>query len=136
MKYLSDYVEEAQNKLFDECGVFFAFSKDQFEKGCKKVGASADNKITNIDAGCYCLSKHVDTFIAGMEEIQKRGIEQDIAENGIKNIIWRELGNYETQITCDISQTVATLEDYPIMVEQIQAEYRPYMDECIKNDWF
>jgi len=36
MKYLSDYTEEAQTKLFVEKGVFFAFSKDQFNEQKKE----------------------------------------------------------------------------------------------------
>jgi hypothetical protein len=136
MKCLSDYVQKEQDKLFEKCGVFFAFSKDQFKKGCSKVGANQDNKITDLDNGIYCLSKNVDLFIKEMENIQKKGIEQDIKENGIKKIIWRELGNYETQITEDISDVVSALEDYGISRDDIQKEFKDYFNYCVENDYF
>jgi hypothetical protein len=36
MKYLTDYTQEAQTKLFEEKGVFFAFSNKQFEEQRKE----------------------------------------------------------------------------------------------------
>jgi len=137
MKYLSDYTEEAQTKAFEEYGVFFAFSKQQFEDGCKKVGADKDNKVCDLGGGCYCLSKNADKVIKALDNIQKDAITQDIKENGIENIIRRELGNHEAQITCSISDTVDALEGYGISKEAIAKYYKEvYLPLCIENDWF
>jgi hypothetical protein len=137
MKSLSDYTEQAQTKLFDECGVFFAFSKKQFEEGCEKVGASADNKVMSFGAGGYLLSKNYDVFEAGMEQIQAEGIKQDIEENGLEGIIQRELANYEVQITGDWKQLLETLEDYKgITEEMVYEQFKIFMKLCVDNDWF
>jgi len=42
MKFLSNYTQAAQTKMFKEQGVFFAFSKKQIDEGCKQVGALED----------------------------------------------------------------------------------------------
>ena len=125
MKFLSDYTQAAQTKMFKEQGVFFAFSKKQFEEGCKEIGATKDNKVTSLDNGIFCFSKNVDKVISEFERIQKEGINQDIEENGIKGIIERELSNHEAYYTRDIESTVDALEDYPgITAEEILAVFK------------
>lgn len=137
MKYLSDYMDEEQTKLFDEKGVFFAFSKKQFEDGCKKVGATANNKVCELGNGIYCLSKNADYVTQEVENIYNKAIKQDLDDNGIENIISRELGNYETQLSGDTSRTVEALKDYNISEEQILQHYKEvYFPLCVKNDWF
>lgn len=122
MKYLSDYVSDAQSKLFDELGVFFAFSKSQFEEGCKKVGANNENKVIDFGGGGYILSKNYDKFVEEMERINASGIDQDIHENGINRIIQRELANYEVCITGNWKQLLEVLEDYPGINEEVLFE--------------
>lgn len=137
MKYLSDYTKEAQNKLFDDCGVFFAFNNKQFKKGKEKVGASEENKLVDVGAGCYVLSRNYDKFSDGMENINKLGIEYDIKDNGLENIIQRELGNYETQITGNWREAFEALEDYPnISEELVKEQYKIFYKKCVDNDWF
>ena len=136
MKYLSDYTNEAQAKLFEECGAFFAFSKEQLNEGIKKIGASKENKIVSFGGGGYVLSKNIDLLIDGLNNIQQLGIKRDIEENGIKNIIHRELGNYECQIDRDISRAVEALEDYGITYDQVKEDFKEYFQKCIDNDWF
>lgn len=137
MKYLSDYIEEEQTKLFQECGVFFAFSEKQFKEGCEKVGANAENKICSFGGGGYVLSKNLDKFSQGMEKIQEMGIKQEIEENGIENIIQRELANYEVQIGGDWKQIVSVLEDYEgVTEEMVYEQYKIFYQKCIDNDWF
>lgn len=137
MKYLSNYVEDAQTELFKETGAFFAFSNEQFSEGVKKVGANKENKVMSFGMGGYVLSKNIDLLINGLNNINKKGIELDIKENGIKNIIWRELANYETQITGDILNTVEALADYGITSAEIRKVYKnDYFPHCVENDLF
>jgi len=138
MKTLRDYTEEAQTELFKECGVFFAFSNEQLQEGLSKIEREDGDKFTDLGGGMFCLSKNVDTFIAKMEAITKSAIEQDIEENGINAIIMRELANYETQITSDISDTVEALEDYEgITMEVVAKAFKEeYMPMCIEKDLF
>ena len=71
-----------------------------------------------------------------MKTINKNGIEQDIQENGIDGIIWRELANHEAQITTDTESTVFALDGYGIPKEKIQEVLKKYMKHCIENDLF
>ena len=116
--------------------LFFAFSKEQLNEGIKKIGASKENKIVSFGGGGYVLSKNIDLLIDGLNNIQQLGIKRDIEENGIKNIIHRELGNYECQIDKDISRAVEALEDYGITYDQVKEEFKEYFQKCIDNDWF
>jgi len=138
MKYLSDYIEAEQKEVFKKCGVFFAFSKEQFKKGCESVGATVENKVTDIGYGSYCLSINVDSYVKEMEEIHAKGVQRDIKENGIKEIILRELGNYETQITGRWREAYEVLEDYEGVTEELVLKiYREdFIPMCDKNDWY
>lgn len=136
MKNLSD-TQKAQEKIFEECGVFFAFNKAQFDEGVKKVGASADNKITQISSGIFVLSNYLDIFQKKMTTLRAEGLKQDIEENGKENIIHRELANYETQITGNLREVVEALEDYGISEDEIRSYFRQkYIPYCIENDLF
>ncbi len=124
MDNLTSYTKPSHEKLFKECGVFFAFNNEQFRKGCQEVGASRLNKIAKLGSGGYVLVKNMERLGAGMRTIRLAGIEQDIKENGIQAIIKRELENYEVIITHDISDTVQALDGYGIPEEQIRAGYQ------------
>ena len=54
----------------------------------------------------------------------------------MKDIIWREFGNYECQISGDIEDALSALKDYPITEDIIIQEFQKYMKHCIKNDLF
>lgn len=131
MKYLSDYTKQAQTELLNELGAFFAFSNKQFNEA-KKDGI----KYVSLSSGLICPKDNVKTLIEGLDGINERGIKADIAENGIKEIIWRELGNHEAQITGDISDTVDKLADYPITRDMISDEYAVYFNMCVEKDNF
>lgn len=131
MKYLSNYVEDAQTDLFDEMGAFFAFSNEQFNEQ-KKEGV----QYVNLKHGLICDKKNVGALIDGLDNIQALGIKKDIAENGIKGIIHRELGNYECQISMCIDDALGALSGYGVTAEQVQAEYKEFFQICVDNDYF
>ena len=132
MNYLSHYIEAQQTELFNSTGAFFAFGDKQFDEA-KQDGV----KYVSLGAGMICPKSNVDTLTSGLSEISTAGIAADIAENGIKAIIHRELANHEAQITCDIEDTVGALFDYPgITRETVQAEWSEYWQNCIDNDCF
>jgi len=136
MKYLSNYMEEEQTALFTECGVFFAFSEKQLNEGMTKIGVTDVKKLIAFDGGMVCLKEHKNKLLAGLDDIYKRSIQKDLAENGKKAIIHRELANHECQISMDITDCINKLEDYPITKEEIQAEWKEYFQKCIDNDYF
>lgn len=131
MKYLSHYTEEAQTNIFDNTGAFFAFGKEQFTN--KKVEGV---NYVQLGSGLVCPKDKAEELTKGLENIQAEGIKKDIEDNGIKAIIHRELGNYETHLTLDFTDTTNALKDYGITKEQIKAEYADYYQKCIDNDWF
>ena len=114
MKYLSDYMEAKQNKLFNRTGTIFAFSQKQFEEGRK------DNvKYVNLGQGMLTEKPFVKEVINGLDKIYKDSIKQDIKENGKDKIILRELQNHEAFYVGNIEDTVHKLEDYPFTEDDI-----------------
>ena len=131
MKSLTDYTSDKTSKLWDDNGAFFAFSEEQLDES-KQEGVV----YVSLGMGLIAPKENASKVIEGLESIHTEGIKQDISENGIKPIIHRELRNYETQISGDISDTVAALEDYGITREQVSAEYPAYFQHCVDNDYF
>ncbi len=74
MKYLSDYMEQAQTEMFEKYGVFFAFSAEQFQDGLKKVGANESNKVCEFGGGMYGLSKNAKAIVEALDNIRKDAI--------------------------------------------------------------
>lgn len=119
MKYLSDYISAGQTKALDKAGAFFAFSNKQFDE-VKKEGV----KYVDMGLGMICPKETAGQLVIDLDNVLKTGIEQDIAENGIDNIIKRELNNHEAYYTGDITSTVEALGAYPVTKEQILSIYR------------
>jgi len=137
MKYLSDYMQDAQTALFNELGSFFAFSMEQYNEKAKE-----GVKYTNMAGGLICPSENVDRMIEGLETIANKAVDQDIKENGPTAIIQREYFNHECQITSDTSDAVEALsthiERHPekFTPEQIKATFNKCFELAVKEDWF
>ena len=117
MKYLSDYMDAKQTEVFNKYGLFFAFSNEQLDTNKTKLIESGllepDDKLTNLGSGAIVPSKYAQQAVDELDTIYTDAIAQDINENGIEAIIIRELDNHEYCITCDITDTVDKLADYP-----------------------
>lgn len=131
MKYLSDYINNAQTEVFNKHGAFFAFSNKQFDEK-KQNGV----KYVSLGAGLICPVNNAKQLNTDLNAVWDAGIKQDLAENGIKAIIHRELANHECQITGDYSEVIDKLSAYGITSEQIEAEWPEYWDLCVENDYF
>ena len=131
MKYLSDYTNVKQTKLWNDNGAFFAFGDKQLDEK-KQEGVA----YVSLGMGLIAPKENASKIIEGLESIYTEGIQQDISDNGIKAIIHRELANHEAQITGDISDTVEALEFYGITRAQVRAEYPSYFEHCVANDYF
>lgn len=134
MKYLSDYIKEEQTSLFDELGVFFAFSNEQFDEGAAKHAEKRPEgtKWAHLGAGMYMPSVNVDEFVKRHEQTVKSGIERDLKENGREGVLSRELGNYEIGYAYgghkDINFRDA-IEDYGFTEQEIVTAYNKHMEE-------
>jgi hypothetical protein len=118
MKYLQDYQERAQTTLFNKTGAFFAFNNDQFNEQ-KQEGV----KYISMGAGLICPKDNVKELIERLDSIHKGAIKRDIKENGIEEIIKRELYNHECFYTGDIEDCFNSLENYGITEKEIQEVY-------------
>lgn len=115
MKYLQDYMNDAQTKALNEAGAFFAFSKSQYDEQ-KKEGVI----YVNGPAGMICPKENLAKLMDTLENIYKLAIEQDIAENGLERIVIRELNNHEAYYTTHLESTIEALTDYPVTPEDIK----------------
>tara|TARA_B100000519_G_scaffold198646_1_gene208496 strand:+ start:619 stop:1014 length:396 start_codon:yes stop_codon:yes gene_type:complete len=131
MKTLSNYTEEKTSNVLKKYGAFFAFSDKQFNENKKE-----NVKYSRLYSGLIAPSENVKKIMSELEKVNNEGIKQDIKENGIKNIIHRELANYECQITGDVTDACDILKDYGVSEEQVLKEYKIFYEKCIKNDWF
>ena len=114
---MNRYVElkRRQEKEVNEFPMFFAFSKEQFSEGMKKLGLEPDekDKIYSIGGGGYFRKSDSEKFKAMLdkhsEEMQKE-IEGDTDGSGfIYDMFNYELSNHEYSYTYDVSDTLNAL---------------------------
>lgn len=118
------YVNSEQTKIFDEYGVFFAFSNEQVKRGLEK------NKVRGIDipkeeyrsmgAGMVCPKDSCKTVADKLEELHKQAIELDKSQRTKEKIIGYELRNHEYGITYELEDTIMALDGYGYSVSEIK----------------
>lgn len=123
MKYLTDYTEAATTAAMERAQAFFAFSNQQLEEGLAKVGLQKD-QVCSMGAGLIAAKDKADQLFKDLEATHKAGIAADIAENGKRAIIIRELHNHECFYTCDIEPCREALAGYDISEDEIIRAYR------------
>ena len=102
--------EQAQklDALFKECGVFWAFSEEQF--ATNKTPLKEGEKYVSMGAGGYLPKGNAGKVADGMERIRK---EFNAAVNASRKqrraLIAYELRNHEAHYTGDISDTMEAL---------------------------
>ena len=109
MKYLSDYIEQAQTKAFEQAGAFFAFGDEQYKEKAKD-----GIKYVSMGAGLICPKQNAKTLHETLDKIYIEGIKQDQTENTKEAIILRELKNHECFYTWEIDVVIEKLTDYDI----------------------
>jgi len=124
-------LDAKMSEIFRRHSVFFAFSAGQYQEQ-----ARPGTKYVNCGAGMVCPEGQVAEMTAELEAAIKAFHAADLAENGKTKIIWRELANYEAQITHDITDTAEALKGYGITREEILAEWPAYLRHCLNNDLF
>ncbi len=123
MKYLT-YTDKEMSIAFKKSKAFFAFNQKQLEKGKKENKIKKDTILVNIGAGLICPEENVSILKKELSNSQENGIKRDIKENGKKNIIIRELNNYESFYSNDITDVVIELEKYGITEKEILSIYK------------
>lgn len=130
MKYLSDYTNEAQSKLFEELGVFFAFTDEQFDEGAEKYAhlKPEGTKWASLGAGMYMPKVNVDEFIKRHDSLVKEAIKLDLSENGREGVLQREMGNYEVGYSGMDENFHDAIRDYGFSEEEILEQYKIHME--------
>ena len=101
---IKDEEQKKQSELFKECGVFFAFSNEQFQEN--KTPLEEGEKYVSLGYGGYLPKHNLTKFNDGMDAITKWGKSQ-VKNNKLEYAqIAYELSNYECYYTGDISQVV------------------------------
>lgn len=77
-------------------------------------------KYVSLGMGLICPKENAGTLLKEMDEVYKKGIQQDIQENGLENIVKRELNNHEAYYTGNTESTEESLKDYPIKAEDVR----------------
>lgn len=94
---------------------FFAFGRDQYRA---KALRCIEYVVTRYNIICPVVNDK--PLLATITKIIDDGIAKDISDNGIDNIIKRELANHEFLYTYDIADTFEALKHYGITRDQVQ----------------
>lgn len=124
-------VDNEQTKILDDNGAFFAFSNEQFN-------ACVDQSIIykSLGGGLYCPENNIDNLTIQLKDSHTFKINWELSNNTLKDIIWDQLANHESQITGDYSDACEALKPYGISEDQIKTEWPNYYQNCIDNDYF
>ena len=93
---------------------FFAFSKDQFEKGMKSLGLSDTEKLCYLGySGGYILKEHVSEFAEMMKRFDEERAaaiaDQEHGKEFALQMFRYELANHEYTYTLDFYETIEAL---------------------------
>ena len=129
MKYLTNYIEEGQTKIFEKYGVFFAFSNKQYNEKAKPEL----EPYVHVGHGMIVPKPHVKDVLKALDDVHEAGIKQDLQENTKEGVIKRELGNHECYYTGDIEPAVDCLSSYGITAEEVQKVFSATWAEACKE---
>jgi len=93
--------EQMTNDLINDCGMFFAFSKEQFQES--KTPLKEGEKYVSLGAGSYLPKGNIDKFLDGNKKVSifyKNEIKK--AKLQKQEIIY-ELNNHECYHTFDLT---------------------------------
>lgn len=100
--------QDRYNQLFNECGVFWAFSNEQF--ATNKTPLKEGEKYVSIGAGGFLPKGNVEKLREGMKRIKKETAAAiKGTKGGKRQAIEHELNNHECYYTGDIQPAVEAL---------------------------
>lgn len=114
--------------LLNECGVFWAFSNEQF--AANKTPLKEGEKYVSIGAGGYMPQGNVDKYLQGSKEIKNwYSATIKATKNARRDNIVYELANHECYYTGDIQEAIDALgkgytykEVYKVYSETLQTQ--------------
>lgn len=127
MKYqeIKDKKQADYNALFTACGVFWAFSNEQFAEGAKKNPLQPGEKYVSIGGGGYLPKHNVEKLMQGTKEIDATFKAEIKDAKARETHILYELNNHEAYYTGTIEDTMDALgDDYT--AEEVQAVFKKF----------
>jgi hypothetical protein len=120
---IKDQKQRDYNKLFDTCGVFWAFSDKQWEEN--KTEKLPDEKYVSIGGGGYLPKHNVEKLMQGTKAIDETFKQQIQEFKAREQHILYELNNYECYYTGDITEALEAMgNDYT--TEEVQAVFKKF----------
>lgn len=106
-----EITKEVEEKLNNQKGLFYAFSKEQFEKGMKKIGLDVKetDKLTDIGSGGFILTTETENFLNIFKVKEEKMAEMFKNEEETKNAMRYELSNHEYSYTYDEEDALSAL---------------------------
>jgi len=92
--------------LLEQCHVFYAFNKQQFDEGAAKHPIPDGEKYSRLPGGGFCPSKHASALIEGLDANSTWIVQQVEAQGLQKAEVLYHLGNHECFYTGDISDAL------------------------------
>lgn len=124
--------EKHQTKIFNKYHCFFAFSTKQFEEGKNK-----NFEYIPLGAGLYAPKEFGIKVIEELDRVHLDAVKECQSKHTLKEIIWYELANYETQISDDLTEVRKVLKDFDgITEEMLMKEYNEFYNHCVRNELF
>lgn len=108
------YIELKQKhqKEFDNFeGIFYAFGKDQFKEGMKKLGLNENEteKIVSTGYGGYLLKDRLKEYKEMFKRFEEERLKARECDKYLYEMFRYELANHEYCITYDYSDTLDSL---------------------------
>ena len=135
----SEIKKETEQKLENQKGIFYAFSKKDFEEGMKKIGLAPKdtNKIIDIGSGGFILKSEEKNFL-DIFKVKKEKIKDLLNnEDEAKNAMLYELINHEYGYTFDEEDAMAalglTLEEVANS-ELLSRALKRAKEECLESE--
>ena len=101
LQELKQQQENANSVLFDKCGLFFAFSNEQF--AANKTPLKEGEKYVSILGGGYVPKGNLNALLDGMEA-NRKAYEKAVKANNLRlKQVAYEFGNHECFYTGDWS---------------------------------
>lgn len=103
--------EDDTNRLFSTCGVFWAFSNEQFKEGANKNPLQEGEKYVDIGAGGFIPKHNLGALEQGMKDIEKTFKAQIKEAKAREQHILYELNNHECFYSGDITPALEAMGD-------------------------
>ncbi len=119
-----DYTNKYNEEL-SKCGVFFAFSNEQFDKN-KTYKEDSDSEYYSLGIGAYINEKDLPKYEHFNKVIAKELKKDFITKVDRKDYILYELLNHECFYTNEIEEAFEVLQGYyeDITIEEVKKVYK------------